>query len=196
LYSSTNSYFPTVLWFQGRYITSFTTTLCAAATAGALAAIAAANITARIHASMRKARIVPGSPSHDQSRSGYRRSALFHGSLLDLTQGSGNAERLDFGDLRSVFRRRDASLISHERLSFGQKRLLAFLYYLEANPSVVVADELVDGLHHRWIEKCIEADRERMVWSNMTAYDAERFFEAYQVGIQHVSEILRTKGLW
>jgi hypothetical protein len=35
-----------------------------------------------------------------------------------------------------------------------------------------------------------------MVWWNMPEYDAKRFFEAYQVGIQHVSEILRTKGLW
>jgi hypothetical protein len=30
----------------------------------------------------------------------------------------------------------------------------------------------------------------------MSEYDSERFFDAYQVGLQHVSEILRTKGLW
>lgn len=31
---------------------------------------------------------------------------------------------------------------------------------------------------------------------NMSADDAERFYRAYEVGVQHVSEILRTEGLW
>jgi AAA domain, putative AbiEii toxin, Type IV TA system len=163
------------------------------------------------------------------------RSAELNLRLLEK-RVSGGSESFDFGDFRFTFERRDGSRISHERLSYGQKRLLAFFYYLEANPYTVIADELVDGLHHRWIEECIAAmasrqcflasqnpllfdylefasaeevqkgfilcrleadgDRERMVWSNMTDYDAERFFEAYQVGLQHVSEILRTKGLW
>jgi hypothetical protein len=30
----------------------------------------------------------------------------------------------------------------------------------------------------------------------MSEYDAERFFRAYQVDVQHVSEILLSKGLW
>ena len=53
--------------------------------------------------------------------------------------------------------RRDSSTIHHDRLSYGQKRLLAFFYYLAQNPSIVIADELVNGLHHRWIAACMEA---------------------------------------
>jgi len=45
--------------------------------------------------------------------------------------------------------------ISHEQLSFGEKRLLAFLYYQHAN-EIVIADELVNGLHHSWIEACLD----------------------------------------
>jgi hypothetical protein len=30
----------------------------------------------------------------------------------------------------------------------------------------------------------------------MSDLDAERFFRAYEVGVQQVSEILLTKGLW
>jgi energy-coupling factor transporter ATP-binding protein EcfA2 len=145
-------------------------------------------------------------------------------------------ESWSFGDFRFMFERADGSIVSHDRLSYGQKRLLAFFYYLAVNPRTVIADELVDGLHHRWIQECIEAidDRqaflasqnpllfdylefespaevrssftlcrlemregaERMLWSNMTEYEADRFFEAYKVGIQHVSEILVDKGLW
>jgi energy-coupling factor transporter ATP-binding protein EcfA2 len=141
-----------------------------------------------------------------------------------------------YGDFRFMLQRDDGSVIPHTLLSYGQKRALSLLYYLAVNERTVIADELVDGLHHAWIVDAIEAigDRqaflasqnpllldylefrsadevrrgfiqcrlekhkkgERMVWSNMSEYDAARFFEAYQVGLQHVSEILRTKGLW
>jgi hypothetical protein len=30
----------------------------------------------------------------------------------------------------------------------------------------------------------------------MSAYDADRFFRAYQIDVEHVSEILLSKGLW
>ncbi|MFY0581831.1 AAA family ATPase [Cystobacter fuscus] len=125
--------------------------------------------------------------------------------------------------------------MNHSLLSYGQKRLLAFYYYLATYPTSVVADELVNGMHHEWIEACLEdlgerqafltsqnpllldylsfesADevrssfvlcrtefhqgREQLVWENMTVEDAEGFFKAYQVAIQHVSELLRTRGL-
>ena len=134
------------------------------------------------------------------------------------------------------FTRRDGSLISHDHLSYGQKRLLAFLFYLDQVRQVVIADELVNGLHHSWIETCLDLlaghqafltsqnpllldylsfesveqvescfivcdsvlreNRERMVWSNMTREAAETFFSAYQAGIEHVGEILRTRGMW
>jgi energy-coupling factor transporter ATP-binding protein EcfA2 len=128
--------------------------------------------------------------------------------------------------------------IPHERLSFGQKRMFSFLWQLASYPQgVVIADELVNGLHYSWIAACIEeiGDRQALIasqnpllmdfltfdsaeqarrtfvlcsaheqedghreweWRNLTADEAESFFRAHQVGIQHVSEILRTKGLW
>lgn len=148
----------------------------------------------------------------------------------------GATESLKFSDFRFMFEAHDGSVIRHEDLSYGQKRLLAFYYYLAASPMTVIADELVDGLHHLWIDAAIEAigdrqaflasqnpllldhlefdsaeqvastfitcraersgDDKRMSWSNMSTYDAERFFRAYQVDVQHVSEILLSKGLW
>ncbi|EPX61195.1 hypothetical protein D187_000978 [Cystobacter fuscus DSM 2262] len=144
--------------------------------------------------------------------------------------------RLEFGNLQFYFTRRDGSIINHSLLSYGQKRLLAFFYYLATYSTCVVADELVNGMHHEWIEACLEdlgerqafltsqnpllldylsfesaeevrssfvlcrtefhEGREQLVWENMTAEDAEGFFKAYQVAIQHVSELLRTRGLW
>lgn len=132
--------------------------------------------------------------------------------------------------------RPDGTAIDHDRLSYGQKRLLSFLYYLACNPAVVIADELVNGLHHRWIDACMKEvgsrqafltsqnpllfdhaefrsveqverrfvvcglemvdGREVMVWRNMSRSDAEVFFRAYEAGIEHVGDILITRGLW
>jgi energy-coupling factor transporter ATP-binding protein EcfA2 len=143
---------------------------------------------------------------------------------------------LKFGMLRFWFEKLDGTTLPEQKLSYGQKRLLSFLYYLDCNPDIVIADELAAGLHHAWITACLEAigdrqaflashdpllideidlssiedversfilcrcdtssGKERLHWSNMSRYDAERFFEAYNVGLQHVSEILRTKRLW
>ncbi|XXT14858.1 AAA family ATPase [Sorangium sp. So ce429] len=151
-------------------------------------------------------------------------------------QGRPFIEELELGNLKFWFTRRDGSIFQDQHLSYGQKRLLAFLYYLDANPSFVIADELVNGLHHAWIEECMTAigdrqafltsqnpllldylsfesaeqvkesfilcrnqadgDRERMIWRNMTDDEADMFYSAYQVGIEHVGEILRTRGLW
>ena len=148
----------------------------------------------------------------------------------------GAMEVLKFSDFRFMFEEHNGSVIRHEDLSYGQKRLLAFYYYLAASPMTVIADELVDGLHHLWIDAAIEAigdrqaflasqnpllldhlefdsaeqvastfitcraerigDDKRMSWSNLSTYDAERFFRAYQVDVKHVSEILLSKGLW
>lgn len=46
--------------------------------------------------------------------------------------------------------------IPAQELSYGEKRLLAFLWYLQCYPTLVIADELVNGFHHEWIERCIE----------------------------------------
>ncbi|WP_437284071.1 AAA family ATPase [Sorangium sp. So ce406] len=166
------------------------------------------------------------------------RSAIAKIELIDKVVAGGDppAEHFDFGNLKFWFTRRDGSIFQDQQLSYGQKRLLAFLYYLDANPSFVIADELVNGLHHAWIEECMNAigdrqafltsqnpllldylsfesaeqvkesfilcrnqadgDRERMIWRNMTDDEADMFYRAYQVGIEHVGEILRTRGLW
>jgi energy-coupling factor transporter ATP-binding protein EcfA2 len=153
------------------------------------------------------------------------------------SQAGGRAhEALKFSEFRFMFEAPDGSLVPHENLSYGQKRLLAFYYYLAASPRIVVADELVDGLHHLWIDAAVDAigdrqaflasqnpllldhlefdsaervactfiicrsersgNKKRMIWSNLSDYDADRFFRAYQVDVQHVSEILLSKGLW
>lgn len=145
-------------------------------------------------------------------------------------------ERMIYGDFEFLFTLRDGSIINQNDLSYGQKRLLAFLYYVAANEHILVADELVNGLHHEWIETCrdeIEGrqsfltsqnpllldflffssaeevrksfllcrqedrnDRSTMVAENLSEEEAEAFYRAYQTEVQHVSEILRTKGLW
>ena len=128
------------------------------------------------------------------------------------------------------------SVLTEEALSYGQKRLLTFLYYLAVNKYVVIADELVNGLHHSWIKLCLERigdrqafltsqnpilidylppasveqaqrqfiicrtvktkDGEELVWRNMSEDAAERVLKAYQVGIQQLSDVLESKGLW
>ena len=96
-----------------------------------------------------------------------------------------------------------------------------------------MADELVNGMHHEWIAKCIELmhntqaflssqnpllfdfiplesaedvasrfiiceldEQHRFVWRNMTEADATELYETHKAGLQHTSEILRTRGYW
>lgn len=54
------------------------------------------------------------------------------------------------------FFERGTSLISHKNLSYGEQRMLAFFAASAACPDIVVADELVNGLHHAWIKTCID----------------------------------------
>jgi hypothetical protein len=145
--------------------------------------------------------------------------------------------QLELGNIIARFFFADGGFITQDRLSYGQKRLLMFYYYLAANPDIVIADELVNGLHHQWITACIEEIGERQAfltsqnpllldylaftspeqvrksfvlctservegqkpewtWSNMSEEAANEFYSAYQVGIEHVSEILQTQGLF
>jgi energy-coupling factor transporter ATP-binding protein EcfA2 len=144
---------------------------------------------------------------------------------------------IDLSNFVFRFRWDDGTFVTHERLSYGQKRLLTFFYYVACNSDIVIADELVNGLHHRWISACIEALGERQafltsqnpllldyvpitsaeqakrsfvlcrsepreggrpawVWENMSDADAEELFRAYEIGVEHVSEILQSRGLW
>jgi hypothetical protein len=38
--------------------------------------------------------------------------------------------------------------VSNTALSFGEKRTISFMAYLNANPHIIIADELMNGLHH------------------------------------------------
>ncbi len=88
------------------------------------------------------------------------REATFHGER----KVRHSAAESSLGDLvtdvysgfRFSFTRRDGSIFPQEHLSYGQKRLLGFLCYLDAVPQAVIADELVNGLHYRWIKRCVE----------------------------------------
>ena len=82
-------------------------------------------------------------------------SASLHLELLQR-DASEKVPLAIFGRPSFLFRRHNDEELREEHLSFGQKRLLSFLYYLTlSNP--VVADELVDGLHYDWISACVEA---------------------------------------
>ena len=162
-------------------------------------------------------------------------SAEMKVALLKRDVGD-ETEDLLIGDFKVLLHFKDGSIIAHDLLSYGQKRLLAFLYYVDCNEDVIIADEIVNGLHHEWIDACLDAlearqafltsqnpllldylsfesveqaekcfivcrtelhnGREHMRWANITKGEAEAFYRGYLAGIQHVSELLRTEGLW
>ncbi len=137
-----------------------------------------------------------------------------------------------FGPLEFHFTTAARQVVPSEHLSFGQKRLFALHHYLALGNEAVVADELVNGLHHEMIEDVLRlttgrqrflasqnpllldhvpfssledakrrlirctSENGEMVWSNLSDREATVFYRAYDAGIQHVGEILRTTGLW
>jgi hypothetical protein len=66
-----------------------------------------------------------------------------------------NGGRLGFGNFSFRFFRQDGTELTQAQLSYGQKRLLAFLYYLDVNEDFAVADELASGLHPLWAQACL-----------------------------------------
>lgn len=75
-----------------------------------------------------------------------------------------NGRLMEVGAPTILLHRHDGDSMSIDRLSFGQKRLFAFAWYLDANPDAVVADELVNGMHYEWIEDCVHAMEGRQVF--------------------------------
>ena len=69
-----------------------------------------------------------------------------------------------FGGASFQFRAPGDTLLTHRDLSYGQKRLLSFLYYLDCNPHFAIADELVNGMHHDWISFCLDELRTRQAF--------------------------------
>lgn len=146
-------------------------------------------------------------------------------------------DTLIYGNFFFRFTLEQGSVVTQDALSYGQKRLLSFLYYVACNDDIIIADELVNGMHYDWIEACIdeigdrqsfltsqnpllldfltfastdevektfiqcsreksEGGRAKMRWANLSREHAESFYRAYEAGVQHVGDILRTKGLW
>jgi hypothetical protein len=80
---------------------------------------------------------------------------------LDASLGRPEIERkgtiteVRLSSLAFFMKRKNGDILKHTSWSWGQKRLVAFALYLAANPDYVVADELVNGMHHEWIELCL-----------------------------------------
>lgn len=83
--------------------------------------------------------------------------------LQDSTR-SDEGDVMRLGNLRFYFRRPSGTRISEKMLSYGQKRMLAIMHYLASAKYAVIADELVNGLHHQWIRACFELLGERQVF--------------------------------
>jgi energy-coupling factor transporter ATP-binding protein EcfA2 len=147
-----------------------------------------------------------------------------------------NGQRLIFSNFGARFYWADGTFVSHDQLSYGQKRLLALVHYTDCNPHFIVADELVNGLHHEWISFSLDrlrgrqsfltsqnpllfdylsfenpddlaqqivvcstskdGGRPKMRWRQLEPSAAQRLYSSYEVGVQYVSEILQTEGLW
>ncbi len=79
----------------------------------------------------------------------------------DLISKNTAKKLLQYGNFHFTFELHNGNIISHNELSYGQKRLLAFFWYLECNKYCIVADELVNGLHHDWIAQAMEGIGEK-----------------------------------
>jgi hypothetical protein len=42
----------------------------------------------------------------------------------------------------------------------------------------------------------LRVGRPAWIWENMSEDDSQELFRAYEVGVEHVSEILQSRGLW
>lgn len=93
---------------------------------------------------------------------------------------------------------RKGGRLTHDHLSFGQKRLLAFLYYADVVGSPIVADELVNGLHHSWIASCIDEIQAQAFLSsqNPLLFDFMEFSSAQDVMERFVLCATDTRGDW
>jgi energy-coupling factor transporter ATP-binding protein EcfA2 len=80
------------------------------------------------------------------------------------TADDGTSRGPSFGNFHFYSQSGVALMVPHEHWSFGQRRLLTFFWYLACNPDVIVADELVNGLHWDWIDACVDAIGTRQVF--------------------------------
>jgi hypothetical protein len=77
--------------------------------------------------------------------------------VLRQTREVAGSHIYDFDGMRFLCQLDAGLTVDQSQLSFGQKRLLAFYWYLACIPEgIVIADELVNGFHHDWIKGCLE----------------------------------------
>jgi ABC-type molybdenum transport system ATPase subunit/photorepair protein PhrA len=74
---------------------------------------------------------------------------------------------ISLSQLAFFMKRANGDVLRHTSWSWGQQRLVAFALYLAEHRSYVVADELVNGMHHEWIELCLRevGDRQCFITS-------------------------------
>lgn len=82
-------------------------------------------------------------------------SDIFADLGLPEVRGSEEETTLTLSQLVFWMKRANGDVLRHTSWSWGQQRLVAFALYLAANKDYVVADELVNGMHHEWIELCL-----------------------------------------
>jgi hypothetical protein len=75
-------------------------------------------------------------------------------------KSSGGSSESKLTNLRFLFKVGKDQL-TNGSLSYGEKRLVAFFAMSEASPEILIADELVNGLHHEWIRACLTEIGER-----------------------------------
>lgn len=73
-------------------------------------------------------------------------------------------ELVTLGNPKFHVTKHDDSIIQDQLLSYGQKRLLAFIYYLESSLGIAIVDELVNGFHHEWISGCLDLCQGRQLF--------------------------------
>lgn len=80
-----------------------------------------------------------------------------------------HGSRETWGDLRVVGTRHDGTEIDSRWFSFGQKRALALVFWRHQSRAsgIVVIDEVVNGLHHDWIDQILAliGDRQAILTS-------------------------------
>ena len=85
---------------------------------------------------------------------------------------------------------RDGTEFDHDRFSFGQKRLLTFLWYAASNvDGPIIADELANGLHHAWIDICMRTIGDRQAFlatQNPLIFDFLEFASADEARVSLV----------
>jgi AAA domain, putative AbiEii toxin, Type IV TA system len=77
-----------------------------------------------------------------------------------------------------------------ERQAFLTSQNPLLLDHLEFSSAQDVQEALI------LCERSRDPDGSKLIWRNPTDAEANEFFEAYETGIQRVSDILINKGLW